>query len=59
VNAGDPEISDLQHTRIPAAAQNGGDAGQTRGRPWWLIALATALVLIAAEWWTWQRRVTV
>jgi hypothetical protein len=59
VNAGDPEISDLQHTRIPAAARTDAGAGQTRGRPWWLIALTLALMLLAAEWWTWQRRVTV
>jgi hypothetical protein len=59
VSAGDPEVSDLQHTRIPAATQTGAAGGQTRGRPWWLIALAMALILLAAEWWTWQRRVTV
>jgi hypothetical protein len=59
VNAGDPEVSDLQRTRIPADARSGASADQSRGRPWWLIALSIALVLLAAEWWTWQRRVTV
>lgn len=58
VNAGDPEVSDLQHTHLAAEARAAG-ASPSRGRPWWLIAAAFALVLLAAEWWTWQRRVTV
>lgn len=59
VNAGDPEVSDLRHTRLPAGADAGANAGASRGRPWWLFALSVALILLAAEWWTWQRRVTV
>ena len=59
VNAGDPEVSDLQHTRLPAAAGNGTGSAPSSGRPWWLFAAALALVLLGAEWWTWQRRVTV
>lgn len=58
VNAGDPEVSDLQHTHLAVEARAAG-AAPSRGRPWWLIAAALALVLLAAEWWTWQRRVTV
>jgi hypothetical protein len=58
VSAGDPEVSDVGHTRLPAEAANANGAG-SRGRPWWLIAAALALILLAVEWWTWQRRVTV
>ncbi len=59
VNAGDPEISDLEHTRLAAAARTDAGASASSGRPWWLLALGGALALLAAEWWTWQRRVTV
>lgn len=59
VNAGDPDTSDLQRTRLPEATQANSDAGTGRGRPWWLIAGMFAFFLLAAEWWTWQRRVTV
>jgi hypothetical protein len=31
----------------------------TSSRPWWTLLAMTALVLLAAEWWTWQRRITV
>lgn len=58
VNAGDPEVSNLQHTNLAPEARAAAEV-PTRGRPWWLIAAALALVLLAAEWWTWQRRVTV
>jgi hypothetical protein len=59
VNAGGPQVSDLRTTRLPGTASNGTSSSASRGRPWWLIAVALGLVLIAAEWWTWQRRVTV
>ena len=59
VNAGDPETSDLQRTRLPESARAGGPSGAERGRPWWLLAGLAACFLLAAEWWTWQRRVTV
>ncbi len=29
------------------------------GWPWWMWFVAIAFVLVGAEWWTWQRRVTV
>jgi hypothetical protein len=59
VNTSDPDVSDLQRTRLPASATSDAGASSSRGRPWWLFATAAALLLIAAEWWTWQRRVTV
>lgn len=58
VNATDPDISDLQRTRL--AVKTPADASApSRGRPWWLFAAAVAVVLIGAEWFTWQRRITV
>lgn len=61
VNAGDPDVSDLQRSRLPEAvrAASSANASASRGRPWWLIAAFLGLLLIAAEWFTWQRRITV
>ena len=59
VNVGDPETSDLRRTRLPEAARANATGALTRGRPWWLFAAVAALILLAAEWWTWQRRITV
>ena len=58
VNAGDPEVSDLQRTRLPRAPR-ADESASSRGRPWWLYAALKALLLLAAEWFTWQRRITV
>ena len=58
VNTSDPDISDLQRTRL--AMKTRADASApSRGRPWWLFAAVLAIVLVAAEWFTWQRRITV
>lgn len=44
----------------PAPASSGeAPAPPARGRPWWETFALVALLLAAAEWWTWQRRVTV
>lgn len=59
VNAGDPDVSNLQRTHLSDAARADVGVSATRGRPWWLFAVAAAFLLVAAEWWTWQRRVTV
>jgi hypothetical protein len=60
VNAGDPDISDLQRTRLPEALRTAAaTSSASRGRPWWLVAAVLGLLLIAAEWFTWQRRITV
>jgi hypothetical protein len=58
VNVGSPEVSNLLHTTLPqggAAARAGGASGSA----WWLYAVVLAFVLVTAEWWTWQRRLTV
>lgn len=58
VNTTDPDVSDLQRTRLTSATLADASTA-SRGRPWWLYASMVALLLIAAEWFTWQRRVTV
>jgi hypothetical protein len=59
VNVADPQLSNL--TRTSAFAS-------TRGRPvtagssawaWWVYCALAAFALAVAEWWTWQRRITV
>lgn len=58
VNVGDPQISNVSRSSLaglPVSQVASGGAG----RPWWMLAVALGFVLVAAEWWTWQRRVTV
>ena len=58
VNAADPQRSNVAHTTLGA----GTDAAPPLSpleRPWWLGCAMAGFVLAFAEWWTWQRRVTV
>lgn len=57
VNAADPQASNLLRTTL--APTSAPTAAGRSGKPWWLYFAAAALVLLASEWWTWQRRVTV
>jgi hypothetical protein len=59
VNAGDPRLSDLTQTTLSAAAREGAVRPGTSTQPWWICAAIGAFVLALAEWWTWQRRITV
>ena len=56
VNASDPQRSNVNRTSAKATA-NVGEGGLDR--PWWLGCALAAFVLALAEWWTWQRRITV
>lgn len=58
VNIGDPQVSNLARTTLTSSTTAADDAAGF-GRPWWLYALGLAFALAAAEWWTWQRRITV
>jgi hypothetical protein len=58
VNVGDPEVSNLARTSLEEGAGARTSAGR-RTRPWWTYAVIAAFVLAAAEWVTWQRRITV
>lgn len=59
VNAGTPEIANLMRTSLTEAERRAGGALGLASRPWWMYGVALALVLLLAEWWTWQRRITV
>jgi len=56
VNAADPQRSNIARTtaRTPSNVGEGG-----LDRPWWIVCALAALLLALAEWWTWQRRITV
>ncbi|MGH9370642.1 MAG: vWA domain-containing protein, partial [Vicinamibacterales bacterium] len=60
VNAGDAQLSNLMRTTAMASSGEARavSAGAS-GRPWWLYCAAIAFALALAEWWTWQRRITV
>lgn len=58
VNVGDPDVSNLTRSALGQGDATTVAAGGA-GRPWWMWAVGIAFLLIAAEWWTWQRRVTV
>jgi hypothetical protein len=58
VNAGDPQISNLTRTSLNAADRQAAVPGLPGGA-WWMYCAAAAFALILAEWWTWQRRITV
>jgi hypothetical protein len=58
VNTADPERSNLAHTKLQA----GTTPAPARGlfeRQWWIGCAVVAFMIALAEWWTWQRRVTV
>jgi hypothetical protein len=57
MNIGDPEVSNLSRSSLATTASV--VAAGRAGWSWWLWAVLIAFILIAAEWWTWQRRVTV
>ena len=60
LNIADPQLSNL--TRTSPLASGGRAHLVTAGGsawPWWLYCALAALALAVAEWWTWQRRITV
>ena len=59
INAGDQLLSNL--TRAPSGRSGTAqvvEAGAS-GRAWWIYFAVAAFALALAEWWTWQRRITV
>jgi hypothetical protein len=58
VNAADPQRSNVARTTL-AAGTSAAPPRNPLERPWWLGCAVAAFVLAFAEWWTWQRRVTV
>ena len=58
VNTADPQRSNVARTSL-APGTNATPARGVLERPWWLACAVAAFVLAFAEWWTWQRRLTV
>jgi hypothetical protein len=58
VNVGQPETANLMRTGL-AGADQGTASSRLSARPWWMYGVMLAFGLLLAEWWTWQRRITV
>jgi hypothetical protein len=58
VNVGNPTIGNLSRTNLPADARATALA-TFAGGAWWIYGVVLALALLVAEWWTWQRKLTV
>jgi hypothetical protein len=56
VNASDPQRSNVSRSNAKTSS-NVAEGGLER--PWWIACAMAAFVLALAEWWTWQRRITV
>jgi hypothetical protein len=59
VNAGDAQVSNLLETGLTAEDRARAVAAGVSRLPWWMYCVALAFALAVAEWWTWQRRITV
>ena len=61
VNVGDPQVSNLGAHDSLSAERSGASGHGRRVRPALvaLLCVAAAFALALAEWWTWQRRITV
>jgi hypothetical protein len=59
VNIADPQLSNLTRTPPPTSGRVLTVAAGASGAPWWVYCAAAAFALALAEWWTWQRRITV
>jgi hypothetical protein len=58
VNVGDAQVSNVGRTSLPASGTRAVTAGAS-SHAWWMYCVLAAFALIVAEWWTWQRRITV
>ena len=58
VNAADPQRSNIVRTTLATGTTSAAARGALE-RPWWLACAFAAFILAFAEWWTWQRRITV
>ena len=59
VNLADPQLSNLARTTPVAPGRLVTVAAGGSGFPWWVYCAVAAFALALAEWWTWQRRITV
>jgi hypothetical protein len=58
VSLADPAGSNVARTSLQAGT-NTAPARKLLDRQWWIGCAIAAFLLAFAEWWTWQRRVTV
>jgi hypothetical protein len=59
VNAGDQQLSNLMRSPTLTGARTTTVESGGAGRPWWVYLVIAGFLLVLAEWWTWQRRITV
>ena len=59
VNLTDPQLSNLTRTTPAAAGRVVTVVTGGSGSPWWVYCALVGFALAVAEWWTWQRRITV
>jgi hypothetical protein len=59
VNAGGAQVSNLLQTKLTAGDRARPVTAGPAQRLWWIYCVAAAFALALAEWWTWQRRITV
>jgi hypothetical protein len=59
VSVADPLVSNLSRTNATGGGQLARVVAGGSGRPLWVYFALAALALVLAEWWTWQRRITV
>jgi hypothetical protein len=59
INAGDAQVSNLMRANPLSGAQGRQVESGSSARPWWIYLAVAAFLLVLAEWWTWQRRITV
>jgi len=59
VNLADPQLSNLTRSSPGPKGRVMTVAAGAAGSPWWVYFAVIAFALGVAEWWTWQRRITV
>jgi hypothetical protein len=59
VNVADPQLSNLTRTSAFASARGRPVSAGSSAWAWWVYCAIAGFALAVAEWWTWQRRITV
>ena len=59
INLADPQLSNLTRTNPFATGQARPVSAAGSAWAWWVYCALAAFALALAEWWTWQRRITV
>ena len=59
VNVADPQLSNLTRTSAFASSRGRPVTAGGSAWAWWVYCAIAGFALVVAEWWTWQRRITV